>query len=121
MTLTADFDVGDDDTLLSNFVHEQLHWFEEMHPDERDAAIAELRDIYPEAPDGPPEGARDRYSTYLHLLVGFLEHEALKELIGAERATELLSARTYYTWVYRTVLDDGETIRSVAQKHGLTI
>jgi hypothetical protein len=27
----------------------------------------------------------------------------------------------YYRWVYRTVLEEGEKIRTIVEKHGLTI
>jgi hypothetical protein len=105
------------------FVHEQIHWFEESKPQQRDQAIEELRTIYPDAPSGSPEGARDKYSTYLHLMVCHLEYEAMKELVGNEKAKEVIetSSKRFYKWVYRTVLSDGPKIKAVIEKHKLQI
>ncbi|HXG66718.1 MAG TPA: hypothetical protein VNO70_16575, partial [Blastocatellia bacterium] len=82
-----------------------------------------LKTLYPGAPAGPPEGARNQYSTYLHLLVCHLEYEAMKELVGAEKAQGVIEAlsRRFYKWVYRTVLADGPKIAAVAAKHNLKI
>ncbi len=119
--LTLDTQSAPDIELLSAFLHEQLHWFEEAYPEPRERAIAELKTLYPDAPGGPPEGARDLYSTYLHLLVCFWEYEGMKQLVGAERATTMLAARTYYRWVYRTVLQDAEKIGAVLARQGLSL
>jgi Domain of unknown function (DUF6265) len=119
--LTLDTQSAPDHELLSAFLHEQLHWFEEAYPEPRERAIAELKTLYPDAPGGPPEGARDLYSTYLHLLVCFWEYETMKQLVGAERATAMLAARTYYRWVYRTILQDTEKIGTVLARQGLSL
>src|ERR1700752_4894396 len=58
-----------DDELLSTYLHEQLHWFLTRHPAEARAAEEDLKALYPDVPVGYPEGANDRESTYLHLLV----------------------------------------------------
>ena len=115
--------LDDDLATLSTFIHEQIHWFEEANPKQRDKAIEELRTIYPEAPSGPPEGARDRESTYLHLIVCYLEYEGMKELVGAERAKQVIetSSKRFYKWVYRTVLSDESKLKAVIEKQGLKI
>ena len=108
---------------LALFVHEQIHWFEEMHSKQRDKAIDDLKEAYPDAPDGPPEGARNKESTYLHLIVCFLEYEAMKELVGKEQAKALIERKSLFTykWIYRTVLSDGDKIKAVLDKHNLKI
>jgi hypothetical protein len=108
---------------LSTFIHEQLHWFEEANPKQRDQAIEELKIIYPDAPGGPPEGARDKYSTYLHLIVCYLEYEGMKELVGSEKAKPIIeeSSKRFYRWIYRTVLSDGATLKAVVEKQGLKL
>ena len=52
-----------------------------------------------------------------------LEYEALKELAGKDKATELIEAtsKKYYRWVYRTVLSDGAKLKAVVDKHKLNI
>src|SRR4051812_45219329 len=52
-------DHGDDDLLLSNFVHEQLHWWLVAHQQQTDAAMAELRELFPHLPVGGLDGAAD--------------------------------------------------------------
>ncbi|HEV8484265.1 MAG TPA: hypothetical protein VGV87_12030 [Blastocatellia bacterium] len=115
--------LGNDDALLSTFIHEQIHWFEEQHAAERDKAIKELEAIYPEAPGGPPEGARDKNSTYLHLMVCYLEYLGMIELVGPEKARHVIeeSSHNYYKWIYATVLKDGPKIAAVLEKHKLKL
>src|SRR5688572_24621752 len=61
--------IKDDELLLSTYVHEQIHWHLVNLSKETDEAIKELRVLFPKVPAGPPGGARDENSTYLHLLV----------------------------------------------------
>jgi hypothetical protein len=111
--------LGDDLGMLSVFVHEQIHW--PLHEDSTatDAAIAELRTIFPKVPVGGAEGARSEASTYLHLLVCYLEYEAMAELIGAEITRDLMSSFQQYRWIYRTVLEHGDRIKTVILKNNL--
>jgi hypothetical protein len=113
--------LNDDLRLMSVFVHEQIHWHEENNAERRDKALKELESIYPDIPTTSPEAARDRNSTYLHLIVCYLEYEAMKELAGADKAREIMQSWTHYTWVYKTVLSDTEKIRAVVEKHKLKI
>ncbi|HEX5734515.1 MAG TPA: hypothetical protein VF131_16890 [Blastocatellia bacterium] len=122
--LTLNTDQLDDDLgTLSTFIHEQIHWFEEANPKQRDKAIEELKKMYPDAPGGPPEGARDKYSTYLHLIVCYFEYEGMKQLVGDERAKQVIEglSRHHYRWIYRTVLSDGSKLKAVFDKQGLKI
>src|SRR6266705_1464654 len=74
------------------------------------AAVEQLRRSYRSAPTPLPRGAQGEFFTYLHLIVNSLELSALEELLGKERAGNVLeySTRTHYTWIYRRVLDDGD-------------
>ena len=38
--------LGEDLLLLSTYVHEQIHWYEESKPKQRAAALAELKKLY---------------------------------------------------------------------------
>ena len=42
-------DHDDDNLLLSNFVHEQFHWWLVAHQQQTDAAISELRGLFPKS------------------------------------------------------------------------
>jgi hypothetical protein len=109
------------DELLSSFVHEQLHWYLREHDTQQKAAIAELRQIYPNAPVGLPEGADTAYSTYGHLVDCYLEIQADRELIGPKRTDDVIKNKPWYTWIYKTILRDEDKIRAVVEKHDLEI
>jgi len=111
----------DDDLLLSTFVHEQLHWFLVQNEKETQEAMKELRLLFPKVPVGFPEGSENDESTYLHLLVNYLEYQADKELLGELRARQVMEfwSTDHYTWIYRTVLERGRDIGNILLKHGL--
>lgn len=113
----------DDELLLSTFVHEQFHWhFAERH-DATEAAIAELRTLFPQVPDGPSGGAADERSTYLHLLVCYLERQAVLQLFGELKARQVMEfwANDHYNWVYETVMERPRDIGTVVIKHKLSL
>ena len=112
---------GDGDALLATFVHEQIHWFLAENSGRTERAKAELRAIYHKVPVGPPEGARDEESSYLHLIVNYLEYEAMRELIGEVKARGLLEGKGYYKWIYKTVLADSSRIKKVVERNKLRI
>jgi hypothetical protein len=109
------------DELLSSYVHEQLHWYLREHDAQQKAAIAELRQMYPNAPVGLPRGADSAYSTYGHLVDCYLEIQADRELIGPKRTDEVIRNKPWYTWIYSTVLRDEQRVRDVVDEHNLRI
>ena len=120
LTLNARFaDVPDD--LLSSYIHEQLHWYLRDHDMQQKAAINELRQMYPNAPVGLPEGAESAYSTYGHLVDCYLEIEADRQLIGPERTLTTIKNKGHYTWIYGTILRDESKIAAVVDEHQLRI
>ncbi len=113
---------NDPDGLLAVYLHEQFHWWVGVG-DRRvalDAAMADLRAAFPDAPTSGPEGARGEYSTYLHLVVCHLEYQAVRATIGEERARAALLANRHYTWIYRTVLDDPR-VTAILELHGFVV
>lgn len=118
--LTLNTNYLDNDTAQTAiFIHEQLHWFFVRHSPATRAAIADLEKLFPEAPSSPPDGARDRHSTYLHLLVCQLEYDALRYLFGDAPAWRTIAGWQHYRWVFRQVLERPEAIRQVVRSHGL--
>ena len=113
--------IDDDVEVLTNIVHEQLHWFVLENQGALGAAVADVRQRYPDAPDGPPEGARDQRSTYLHLVVCSLEYLALEEKLGRAAARQALLRKPYYTWVFATVVEDAEPLRTILEKHSIVL
>ena len=112
--------MGDDHGLLTMLVHEQFHWLEEDRSEAIDAAMAEFGTMFPDAPSGGPQGARDQSSTYLHLVVCDLEYQAMTLLVGRERAREIMSGQTHYMWIYDQVLHN-PAIRQVNERHGFVV
>lgn len=115
--------LNSDDELLSTYVHEQLHWYLAAHQDRTDAAEKDLRNIYPKVPVGYPDGANDEESTYLHLIVCYLEMQADRDLMGPQHASAVMNYWTgdHYRWVYKTVIKDESTIAAVIDKEHLRI
>ena len=111
----------DDELLLSTFVHEQLHWYLEEKAKESEEAYKELQSTFPRVPVGFPEGGRDEESTHKHILVCYLEYQALKELVGELKAKEVMNfwATDHYTWIYRTVLERERELGALLRKHRL--
>ncbi|MGH9862813.1 MAG: hypothetical protein ACRD35_05250 [Candidatus Acidiferrales bacterium] len=112
---------GRDLLFLSTFVHEQLHWFVLAHQEDRDRALAELEELFPDLPTQPPDGSSGRFSSYQHVIVCYLEFTALKELVGEEKAREVIEfwAGHHYRAIYRLVLDHTDKLRAVVEKHNL--
>src|SRR5438093_9943212 len=61
LTLNTQYE-QDERLLLAEFVHEQLHWFEETHAEQRDRAVERTVELYPSVPIDPPEGSGDETS-----------------------------------------------------------
>jgi hypothetical protein len=74
---------------------------------------------YPDPPIGRDEGADTLASTHLHLIVNWLEIEALSSLIGAEAARAHVVQLHYYRWIYASVLRDWEALRGLYACHQL--
>lgn len=110
------------DLLLSTFVHEQLHWVVNERQTRFDAAIRELRALYPTLPIGFPQGAEDAESNYAHLIIIYLEYMADRELLGKAAADKIMAywRTSHYTALVATVLHDEARIAAVVHKHGLT-
>lgn len=111
----------DDELLLATFVHEQLHWYLGEKPKETEEAYKELRSKFPKVPVGFPEGGNNEESTYKHILVCYLEYQAMKGLLGELKARQVIEfwATDHYTWIYKTVLERGREIGSLMRKHKL--
>ena len=113
---------SNEDTLLSTYLHEQMHWYLwHLGTPERDMVAPFLDELvrrYPNAPTSLPDGARNYEATYIHLVVNWLEVAATSELIGRERAVAFAEAQTSYRWIYRTVLKDWD-LGALYRRHGI--
>ena len=97
-----------------------FHWLEESMPAQREKPINDYKSLFPEVPVGGRTGVRSIYSTYLHLIVCDLEFQSMTQVVGEERARQILSEWTHYTWIYDKVLHDG-SIKAINGKNGFLI
>jgi len=105
---------------LTTLVHEQFHWWVLESQSDLAAAIREMEKAFPEVPVGQGRGARNKESTYLHLVVCDLEYGAMTQLVGANRAREVLEAQRHYTWIYDQVLNN-PAVREINERHGMVV
>jgi len=118
LTLNVHF-LGSDDELLSSFLHEQLHWYLAQHRSAMEDAVRRLKVMYPHAPVGLPEGADSEYSTYGHLVDCYLEIQADRAPIGPERTDRVIKNKPWYTWIYKTILQDEDKIVALVKEEHL--
>jgi hypothetical protein len=117
--LTLNIQLYNPDEILSEYLHEQMHWYETMLGiDEKSPVIAELKRRYPQAPIDFPEGANDEFSTYLHLLVNWLEIETASQFLTREREEQIVRNKRHYRWIYRTVLSDWRSLEQLFREQG---
>jgi len=112
--------LGDDLHLMSTLIHEQYHWFVSDRDDMEESAVERFREIWPDAPGREGQGARDQYSTYLHLIVCDMEFQGMTELYGEETARKVLTEITHYEWIYDKVLNDPR-VREVNAEIGFLV
>lgn len=112
----------DDDLMqLSTFLHEEIHWFLDDREEATNRAVDSLRRMFPNPPEHGVIGTRSEQSTYRHLIVNWLELDAMTRLVGKERARSVLSRKDYYDWIYARVLDQTEEIEGVLVEQKLVI
>ncbi len=114
--------LGDDDFLLSTFVHEQAHWFLSAREAETTRAVGELKHLLPGLPTGHPEGAESEQSSYVHLVVIFLELEGATRALGTLRAKRVFDfwETDHYRALYRTVREHHDVVARVVRQNGLS-
>ena len=121
--LTLNTFVSDERSLLATYLHEQMHWYLTWYSQARAAQWHELfrhlHERYPKVADSNAGGAQDEFSTYLHLIVNWLEIEAASQFVARERIVALAAARPFYRWPYRTVIADWEPLGALYAVQGL--
>jgi len=111
------------DLLLSTYLHENIHWYLESRQPALDKVISALKLRFPDPPVGFPLGARDKYSSYLHLVVCFLELDAVAQLLSDERYKRVQNfwRNDHYTWIYQQVIEHKTEIKQLLQLHKLML
>lgn len=120
-TLTLNTDFASDTHLLSTFLHEQMHWYSLSKDYDQEAMGKSIYALYPVVPSALPVGAGSTQSTYLHILICYLEYHTLSQVLGKEAAKEHMQymSKQYYTWVYETIVKDQAQLEAIFRKYGL--
>lgn len=109
------------DKILSTWLHEEFHWWTEMNGENIDKAINEFKILYPKLPT--EGGARNEYSTYLHLAVCYLEYKSIIHFLGESKAkkliNEFITKDQIYTWIYAQILENTDSIDAIVRKNNL--
>lgn len=109
--------------LLSTYLHEQMHWYVTWYSFARmegwRTIRKELEARYPVVPTAFPEGAHTLASSYLHLIVNWLEVEATSALLGRDAAVEIASKNFVYSGIYRIVLAEWDALSQLYREQGL--
>jgi hypothetical protein len=102
--------------ILSTFLHEQFHWWVSVanHDDFR-AVMSDLKTLYPVLPEVGVSSTV--FSTYLHLIINWLEFKATTKLIGEEKAEKVLLSYIHevkiYEWIYTQVLENRDGLEKI--------
>lgn len=120
---TAHTSKEEKDLLLATYLHEQIHWYANQNEEKINKAINELKLQFKTVPVGYPQGAKSEYSTYLHLIICYLELELVAELLSEKRVKKIAKIwqNHHYTWIYQQVEKEKILIKKIIQKHNLGI
>ena len=119
ITLNSD-DAEDANYFLSTLLHQEFHWYVIANTKNTDAAVADLKKLYPEVPKGLRNGGtKSAESTYQHLIICWLEFQADKYYLGQTAGEKLMKEMTFFNWIYETVVRDEHKIAEIVQKHSL--
>jgi len=116
---------------LSIFIHENAHWFvgDEKKEEEEQHFITQLKTLYP----NPPE--KKQKNLYHHIMVAWVEFDALTELIGEEYARAVIDEKIeYYTidtpdsplsknyiWYYDIAMNNKQQVGKLMAESGFNI
>jgi hypothetical protein len=121
--ITLNTFASDELGVLSTYLHEQMHWYLTWYGQTWPAPWRELTKAlharYPDAPADPPEAAPDAFSTFMHLIINWLEIEATARFIAREKVIAYARARPFYRWMYRIVIEDWEALGALYAAHKL--
>jgi hypothetical protein len=110
------------DKILAIFLHEQFHWWILKNQIRTNLAIIELKALYPKAPQTQSSG---KDSTYIHIIVCYLEYAALKYYIGRPKAhnviREFIKKEKLYPWIFSEILKNEVKIKNIIHKQGLNL
>ncbi|AWN51455.1 hypothetical protein [Methylobacterium sp. 17Sr1-1] len=121
--LTLNTSLWAEPAILCTYLHEQMHWYATWYSHANPSGWREvwrsIREAVPSMPIGFPEGANDEFSSYLHVIVNYLEIEAAGCVLGPDVARDLAAKNFIYRGIYAIVLQDWEPLTALYRRHGL--
>lgn len=107
--------------LLAVLIHEQFHWWAVSKKEAFEKAIIDVKKLFPVL---PKEGlAKDAESTYLHLIICYLEYEGLIYYLGKKDANAILKdfiqKEKIYPWIFTQVYLKNKEIGQIVTKFDL--
>jgi hypothetical protein len=121
--LTVNTRVRVPEPLLCLYLHEQMHWYVTWYSwarkDGWQAIWKALEERYPDIPTAFPAGAHTRSSSYLHLIVNWLEIQAAAYFLGKAKAIEIATVNFVYSGLYKIVLADWDALAELYEQNGL--
>ncbi|MGJ3235594.1 hypothetical protein [Marivirga sp.] len=123
--------LDDDEVQLSVFLHENAHWFvgDDAKDTAENAAIAELKELFPNPP------APKQKNLYHHIMVVWVEYDAMLELFDAKEANAIMERKIEYyikgnrksllsknyVWYNDIVMNKVEKVSEIMKKYGFII
>ena len=105
--------------LLSNFLHEELHWWMKQNQEKVQVALPDLKKAFKNSP--MIKGAKDPDSTYRHLIICWMEYMAVLKYMGEDVAKanlqHFIQVDRRFPWIYTHVLKDSQQIWDIVGKH----
>jgi hypothetical protein len=108
--------------LLSVFLHKQLHWWAEKNKNDMNKAIQEIKLLFPNLPADVQ--VKDAHATYQHLIICFLEYEAMIHFLQKRDANKVLKdfiqKDKIYPWINTQVYLKYKAIEAIVKKYHLS-
>jgi hypothetical protein len=121
--LTLNTSLRAENAILCTYLHEQMHWYLTWYSHVNRSGWQEIwstiRQTYPSLPVGFPQGANDEHSSYLHIIVNYLEIEAAGDVLGSDIARDVAAKNFVYRGIYEIVLREWESLTALYRRHGL--
>jgi hypothetical protein len=100
-----------------------MHWYVTRYSHARaqewQLVFARLHEQYPNVPATEAGGAEGDFSTYLHLLVNWLEVEAVSQFIDRRQLMQHVRVLPFYRVIHQTVIEDWEQLGAFPREFGL--
>lgn len=121
--LTLNTMIRSEAPLLSIYLHEQMHWYVTWYsysnPTGWQSVWQSLKKLFPNVPVVFPQGAHTEASSYLHIIINWLQVESTASVLGREVAVSIAEKNFVYSGIYTLVLGEWDRLDSLYREHGL--